>query len=143
MRDEIPTWFANAVTGGIQILFTLSLPGSPPAAEIVKTDDVWSHALWSSTSGWSEQLDAPRISAAFMALARRVERWPAPKHLLDAMPPRLEPVKLPAPPVSDEQRARNRARIRALAAMLAAKRPSAETLHDAHVAAYNRAARSA
>jgi hypothetical protein len=134
MADEIPAWFANTVTEGIQKLVTLSLPAQPPMETISLTDDVWCQTLWASARGW-QPADAARMHAAFMVLQRKADRWPAPKHLLDALPPRPAPVTLPPPPLTAAQRERAKSAVRSLAAMLAGKRAAA-TLHNAHVIAY-------
>jgi hypothetical protein len=62
---------------------------------------------------WDEELDADRLRQAFRGLTR----WPAPRELMDALPSRPQRRALPKPEMSDEERARNRAR---LAEMMAA-----------------------
>lgn len=60
---------------------------------------------------WDEELDTPRLAAAFRRLTQRLSRWPAPRELMEHLPSRPKPAALPSPPISDEQRARNRERI--------------------------------
>ena len=57
---------------------------------------------------WDEAQDVPRLKMAFRLLAARLERWPAPKHLLEVLPARPEPRKLPAPPATEADRERAR-----------------------------------
>lgn len=109
---EMPSWFRAAVGEGLQGLVVLSLPGTPAAETIALTADVWMQTLWSSPIAWDEQLDRPRLARAFVLLLRHVERWPAPKHVLDHLPPRPDRLKLAAPPLTPEQLKRNRAFMR-------------------------------
>lgn len=123
MADEIPTWFNDAVIEGMQVLQVLSLPGTPSAETIGYASDVWVRTLWSAPTEWDEGLDRARMSAAFLALARQIDRWPAPKHVLDHLPPRRERLKLEAPPLSAEQVRRNRAFLRRLLENMTALKP--------------------
>lgn len=59
---------------------------------------------------WEQSLDQWRFEEAFMYLAQTCEWFPAPKHLLEAMPPRRMKA-LPEPQISDEQMAKNSARL--------------------------------
>ena len=70
----------------------------------------WGEALMMRNCIWDERLDAWRIREAFLRLSARAERWPAPTHLIDALPDRILP-KLPEPEMSDEQRRANLRRI--------------------------------
>lgn len=92
-----PEWFRQAITEGIQALVALSLPNQPMPDAIGYTLDVWVRALWGAKQNWTEAQDRERIAAAFAALTRSVDRWPAPKHLLMALPPRPRLKELPAP----------------------------------------------
>lgn len=118
MGADIPAWFQNTLAEGLQSLVALSLPGQPPAETIALTLDVWVHAVWRAPVQWSEQYDRARLRHAFFTISRRTERWPAPRHLIEAMPPRPEAPALPAPRISDEQRARYRANIAQLNACI-------------------------
>lgn len=90
-----PDWFRQTITEGIQALVVLSLQNQPPADTIGYTLDVWVRALWGAKA-WTEA-DRDRIAAGFAALTLLVDRWPAPKHLLAALPARPRQKELPAP----------------------------------------------
>ena len=110
-------WFMAEVATGLQKLISLSLQGMPAMETIQLTATVWAETLWAAPIAWHQELDAQRIRAAFVRMMRDIERWPAPKHLLQYLPARPEPVKLPAPEISEEQRMRNLDRISAITAM--------------------------
>lgn len=105
----VPDWFHNRVVSGLQFLMSLGLNGTP-AAEVVRlTATAWITALWEGGPAWDEQADNARLERAFMALAVKAERWPAPRALLDHLPPRAQQPRLPPPPrqgPSPEVRAR-------------------------------------
>ena len=105
-------WFRRAVAEGLTRLVALSLPGTPPAETIKLTREAWIEALWEGRA-WNEA-DASRIAAGFRALARRVDRWPVPRMLLEHMPSRPEPPKLPAPGPTAEQREHAQRRLRSM-----------------------------
>ena len=113
MNCKAPAWFNNAITEGLQVLITLSLPNQPPLDTISYTQRTWVAALWGARHAWVET-DVPHIAAAFLALTRTADRWPAPKHLLAAMPRPAPPRALPELPVTPEQRRRVITRIRDL-----------------------------
>lgn len=91
-----PAWFTNRILTGLQRIYTLSLPGTPAADIIDKTADTWVAVLW-PPGMWQEERDLPRFNEAFRLLARKVERWPAPRALLDCLPPAPEVQALPPP----------------------------------------------
>lgn len=104
-------WFRREISVGLARLLALGLPGAPIDEAATKAcREVWIDAMWLGRA-WDERLDATRLREGFRLLAVRVERWPAPKHLLDALPARIEPLALdaPRPAVTDEQRAKLRA----------------------------------
>ncbi|HHJ12256.1 MAG TPA: hypothetical protein ENK00_03660 [Chromatiales bacterium] len=107
------TWFRRAIAEGLTRLTALSLPGTPPAETIKLTREAWVEALWEGRA-WVET-DAERIAAGFRSLSRRIDRWPAPKALLDHLPPRPASLRLPHKP-TPEQRERNRQKLRELVA---------------------------
>lgn len=111
---ELPRWIEREVARGLQGLIALRLSGAPGEDAVVLTLDIWLAALAQRVSGWTEELDAPRIQAAFRALYSQCTQWPTPRQLLDAVPPRAPAPALPAPQLTPEQRARNRARLDAL-----------------------------
>lgn len=111
IANDIPEWFSDVVASGLQALVVLSLPAQPPAETIALTLDVWVRTLWQASIDWTEQLDKARIERAFAHVARRADRWPAPKHLLDALPARPTQPALPVGAMTEEKRARARVQI--------------------------------
>lgn len=120
-----PAWLHNTVTDGIQLLLGLGLPGSPgyDAAEQVLYS--WVTALWRMDKDWDEEADAWRLREAFTQAAGSLGRWPAPKEIVDLMPPRVGHTPLEKPSLSEEQIAENKRRLREAArdAGLFARRP--------------------
>ena len=110
-------WFMTELATGLQKLIALSLQNTPAMETIQLTAASWAETLWAAPIAWNEPVDRARIRAAFVRMMRDIERWPAPKHLLQYLPARPEPVKLPAPEISEEQRMRNLDRISAITAM--------------------------
>ena len=103
--NPTPAWLRAEVASGLQRLVALGLPGQPPAATITLTAAAWCEALASTPIAWDERQDAPRLRAAFAALLPQVERWPAPAHLLRALPARPPLPRLPPPAPAPERRA--------------------------------------
>ena len=64
---------------------------------------------------WDERRDAERVRAAFRTLGRTVRRWPSPAEFLDALP-RVEQTAIgyEVKPVSEEEKAANIARLKAM-----------------------------
>jgi hypothetical protein len=75
----------DEVLTGLQKLCPLSLDGTPAAEVLPGTALSWHEAITTGRD-WDKVRDAPRIRAAFITLANTRERWPAPKHFLDALP---------------------------------------------------------
>lgn len=115
----IPDWFYERVSHGLAALVVLHLPGAPSHEVISMTEQVWVEALWSLNVAWDERLDAPRLSAAFLRLARQAERWPAPRTLIELLPSRPQPAQLAGPRLSAQERQRSRQKLRALLDTLA------------------------
>lgn len=113
-------WFESEVARGMQALMVLRLPGAPPEDAITLTLDVWLNAL-EDWIVWNEEQDTPRIQKAFKTLIRKSEKWPAPKHLIEALPERIHMPALPEPPLTAEERQRNKARLAKLLATLKLK----------------------
>lgn len=111
-------WFVSAVAEGIARLYVLRLESAPAADTLDGVELVWVEALWYMPVAWDEELDTPRLAAAFRRLTQRLSRWPAPRELMEHLPSRPKPAALPSPPISDEQRARNRERIAEMMASL-------------------------
>ena len=114
---ETAEWFRIEIVTGLQKLLALRLQGTPPEDAIVGTAAVWLEALWPDRA-WAEHLDRERLRQAFRTLCRSCDRWPPPKLFLDNLGGRPEPPKLPPPPITPEEAARNRARLRELARSL-------------------------
>jgi len=117
MASEAPAWFVATVVDGLQRLRALHLPGAPPAETVKLSGQAWIDALWLQPVGWQEALDRPRLCAAFLALSAAVDQWPSPKQLLQQLPARPTPAKLPAPAPSPAEltlRAQKLAQLKAL-----------------------------
>lgn len=63
----------------------------------------WHEALTDGRS-WDQQRDAPRLRKAFVTLARTRTSWPAPLHLIEALP-KVEPLKAIPSTLPDPARA--------------------------------------
>lgn len=107
-----PRWFRVAISEGLARLIALSLPGQPSHETIALTKEAWVETLYEGRQ-WRDG-DAPRIAQAFRQMMRRIDRWPAPRVLLEHLPARAEQAKLPEPPLSQAQRAANQQRLREL-----------------------------
>jgi hypothetical protein len=70
---------------GLQKLYTLHLDGTPSREVIPGTALFWVEVLTVDRI-WAQARDQPRLEAAFAILGRTRERWPAPAHLLAALP---------------------------------------------------------
>lgn len=110
-KGEAPQWMLAEVADGLQRLMCLALPGTPAAETIAGTARAWADAMWYAPKAWDRDLDAPRIAAAFRGIGHRLERFPTPKALLEAMPARPPQPALPKPTISEAQRRANRRRI--------------------------------
>lgn len=102
-----PDWFHNRIVEGIQLLHSLHLDGRPAAEVVTLTTTGWIDVLWRAPRAWLEARDTERLAAAFFSLSRNVDRWPAPRQLLDHLPAARE---LPAldervAPISPARRA--------------------------------------
>ncbi len=107
-----PDWLRAATITGLQKLIVLRLPGTPPEDTIEAVAAVWIEAMDRPWVRWTPEQDAARIDRAWRELIASVTRWPAPKHLLDLLGPRDAPRALPPPPLTPEQVARNKERLR-------------------------------
>jgi hypothetical protein len=113
MMSSPEAWFRDAITSGLQALVVLHLPGGPGHDTVAYTRDVWVRTLWGAPIQWDVNVDRRRIDAAFNRLARQVDRWPAPRALLERLPPRPKPRALPAPKLTEAERRRNSERLHA------------------------------
>lgn len=127
MMQEAPGWLVAEMAEGLQRLVLLRLDGAASADSIAGVALAWADAMMVAGISWDEALDAPRLKMAFRLLAARLERWPAPKHLLEALPARPEPLKLPEPPPSEADRERARAMLATIAKKLRMPRDEVRT----------------
>ena len=88
--SAIPSWFHNRIVEGIQLLHSLHLDGRPAAEVVTITATGWIDVLWRAPRAWVEGRDTERLACAFFSLSRQVDRWPAPRQLLDHLPPAPE-----------------------------------------------------
>lgn len=107
-------WLQVEIVTGLQKLFALRLPGTPPEDAIVGTAEVWLEAVRSTRIEWDQSLDTPRVRRAFASLFRLCDRWPVPKLFIDNLGSRAPPKALPAPAYPADQAKRNLARIKHL-----------------------------
>lgn len=84
---------------------SLRLGYSPAAESLQKTAETWVEVLTPSLGNPIQQIDAPRLRAAFMQLCRTCKKWPAPAELLENLPHRPKLLQLEATPMTDEQQA--------------------------------------
>ncbi|BCB28422.1 hypothetical protein SKTS_33080 [Sulfurimicrobium lacus] len=117
-------WLRCEIASGLQKLLALRLIGTPPEDAIVGTAEVWLEAMAHCSIQWSEQLDSQRVRRSFQTLFRICDRWPAPKAFLDNLGARDPPKALPAPRITPEERARNKARFREIMELLARNKRS-------------------
>ena len=107
----MPQWMLFEVAEGLQRMIALSLPGTPAAETVGGTARAWADAFWFAPKAWDQDLDAPRIAAAFRMIGHCLERFPSPKAILEAMPSRPPQPALPEPELSEAQRQANLRRI--------------------------------
>lgn len=107
---KVPRWLGEIVKFHMERLRLLNLEASPPAVAMGEVTRIWAEII-AARGRFEQDIDAPRLHAAFFALAAHATRWPAPAQLWEHLPPRPEPPKLQAPPTppSDEERAKIRA----------------------------------
>ena len=125
-------WFRAEIERGLIGLAVLSLDGTP-AGELLEGGAVaatWTGALF-PTRAWDIDRDRPRMRAAFRTLAATVTRWPAPAHVIAALPSPRPAVSLPAPPRGAERDAAARAALAALGAKLGWDRGAQRVERDA------------
>lgn len=103
-------WVRKAVGDGLEALVALRLKNTPPEDTIELTGDIWLRAFRQRVS--IQELDEPRIRAAFDKIFPKVREWPAPLDVIELMPPRPPQLALPEQEVSDEQHQKNVLRVR-------------------------------
>jgi hypothetical protein len=92
------------VIDGLLMLTPLSLPFQPGPDMIQATAMAWTYVL--RRHGLDDaHRDTPRVIAAFQSLMDTCYQWPAPRALLDHLPPLPRPYfhKLPAPDLTPEE----------------------------------------
>ena len=109
-KGETPQWMLTEVADGLQRLMLLALPGTPAAETIEGAARAWADAFWYAPKAWDQDLDAPRIAAAFRDIGHRLECFPSPMAILEAMPARPPQTALPEPKISQAQRRGKRRR---------------------------------
>lgn len=90
-------WLRDELLAGLQRIYCLGMERTPAAEILPGTAEAWCAAV-SHGRVFDRDLDAERIRAAFVTLASTRTSWPAPTHLMDAMPPRDQ---LALPPARD------------------------------------------
>nr|VFJ90861.1 MAG: hypothetical protein BECKLFY1418A_GA0070994_101339 [Candidatus Kentron sp. LFY] len=100
MADD---WLLNEVSIGLEKLFLLRLPGTPPSDAIEGTALAWRTAFGMKRIAWDEALDRERVVAAFddMLLCRE---WPSPAVFFDHLESRPSPPALPPPRIDPAKR---------------------------------------
>ena len=108
-------WLRKAIGKGLSGLVVLHLEGGPSAETVNKTAGVWFHVMKSWPIAWNEELDRPRLSIAFTALASQARRWPAPSDLRLLLPARVYPQPaLPEPDYPPEKARENLRKIKTM-----------------------------
>jgi len=111
-------WLREAISAGLQALVALSLENTPAADTICRTADIWYHVLTKHNPLDIEEIDSPRVAAAFSALLSKTGgRWPEPKTLKDLLPKRPQRQALDHVE-TEEVRAKGREAARALTALV-------------------------
>jgi hypothetical protein len=93
----VPPWLGEFVQDAIIKLLAMRLDGMPSHETSDLTTIAWVEIILKSQREWVQDLDLPRLKAALDIVQRRAARWPAPRDLIDAMPPRSYPRALPKP----------------------------------------------
>ena len=121
---HVPGWLGEIVKRHIERLKLLRLEGEPLAEAMGEVTRIWGETL-AAHQNWDRARDTPRLHRGFVILTATSERWPAPAHLLQALPvippqPCLPP---PLPEMSEEKRRQNLRRMAELFGSLKKKSP--------------------
>ena len=109
-RVNVPAWLGEIVKAHIERLKLLRLEGEPLAEAMGEVTRIWAETL-AGHRHWDRARDTPRLHQGFVRLTATCKRWPAPAHLLEALPDiPLQPC-LPRPALSREQRQKNLRRL--------------------------------
>ena len=114
-RVPVPVWLGEIVKRHIERLKLLRLEGEPLAEAMGKVTRIWGETL-AEYQRWDPARDTPRLHRGFATLAATSERWPAPAHLLTALPVIPPQTSLP-PPLPEMSEAKRRANLRRMAAL--------------------------
>jgi hypothetical protein len=71
-----------------------------------KTVKVWAEAFGTALGLSNQELDEPRIRAAFKSARPELETWPMPKHIIDRMPRRPEVDRITFEPAANSEYAK-------------------------------------
>lgn len=104
------SWLYDEIRDGLAALFILRLPGAPASDTLEAVIRTWTAAIGCNRT-FDRVRDTPRIREAFLRLAAHQVNWPAPRSLLDAMPPIPAQRRLAPPTASGEAAARAMAEI--------------------------------
>tara|TARA_R110000868_G_scaffold142759_11_gene360242 strand:- start:646 stop:1008 length:363 start_codon:yes stop_codon:yes gene_type:complete len=90
-------WLKASLIKGLQGLLMLRFQGAPAEDTIASLANAWLAVLTHLPHTWDQDRDQRRIQKAFVRLAASCDRWPAPKHFIEMLPP-IEPLlKLDSP----------------------------------------------
>ncbi len=103
-------WVRRAVGDGLEALIALRLKNAPAEDTMEFIADIWLRAF--RQRAFIQELDEPRIRAAFDRIFGRIREWPAPLDVIELMPSRPERVKLPPPKASAGEHEKNVLRVR-------------------------------
>lgn len=103
------------------MISSLHLPYSPKADEIPDTAFGWFEIITKKQGGMWVQGDGERLKIGFDELKGDIDRWPAPKTLLDKMPPRKARPALSFDPRTEEDNQEGLVKIRQILASLDGK----------------------
>lgn len=107
-------WLMTEIANGMKRIYVLNLPRTPAAEALPLVAASWRDGI-ARGRAFEETRDAPRIRAAFSTLVTTAREWPAPHHLISAMPPVPQVPRLTHKRTADPARvARHLANIRAV-----------------------------
>jgi hypothetical protein len=102
-KEKDLSWLREAIGNGLMRMYSLRLKGAPAEDMIDVVAEVWLDAVMDLNKDWQESLDYPRIEKAFTRLIQLYGEWPAPKMLIEELPPRKLPKLLQPAPLSHEE----------------------------------------
>lgn len=117
----VPPWLGDVVKSMIARLIALRMPGGPSSKMVPHMVSVWCEALMAMNIQWNEDLDKPRLRAAWKSMLPKLEQWPTPAVFLRHLPARVPQAALPPPGPTPEEKARARAILAGIADLLKRK----------------------